>query len=245
MSISLRKPRWLGKGALALAAGAAFLASVSTPARAVMLPGSALFGYYDVSPPTRSGEFGFGSGDSILTLVNPNGNANISFGAVLDSCAMIYVFDENQEMGECCGCPLSPTKEESFSVEHNLTSNWAVSNPTGVNTHQGVIAIRAVGQPNAIGCNSFSVPGTINPACNGGCDPTNGFTATPTLLGSIIHVQDIDGTEDETEVSLFDNGTGDTAQNNPYLIQQCAAIVGNGTGGGICTCPSTIESISE
>ena len=34
---------------------------------------------------------------------------------------------------------------------------------------------------------------TINPACNGGCDPTNGFTATPTLLGSITHVQDIDG----------------------------------------------------
>ena len=23
-----------------------------------------------------------------------------------------------------------------------------------------------------------------------------------------------------------------------YLIQQCAALVGNGTGGGICTCPT-------
>lgn len=241
MSISLRKPQWLGRGALALVAGAAFLATVLTPARAVMLPGSALFGYYDVSEPftetsTSPGEVGTGVGDNILRLVNPNGNANISFGRVTDACAMIYVFDDDEEMGECCGCPLSPTQITTFSVQHNLTANWGISGAEGQDTGNGAIAIRAA-SVNAIGCNSFANPGQINPACNGGCDPTNGYAANPTLLGSITHSQSIEGSPSSlTEVSLFDDGTGDP-MNNTYLIQQCAALVGNGTGGGICTCP--------
>ncbi len=237
MSISLRKPRWLGKGALALVAGAAFLASVSTPARAVQLPGSALFGYYDTSEPPD--DFGTGFGDSILTLVNPNGSANFSLpsGHVVNTCAMIYVFDDDQEMGECCGCPITPTQLETFSVEHNLTANWAISGREGKDNDSGTIAIRAA-SINATGCQSFSNPGTTASACNGGCDPTNGYVAVQTLLGSITHMQKIGGAPTSiTEVSLFDNGTGDT-MNNTYLIQQCAALVGNGSGGGICTCPT-------
>ena len=237
MSISLRKPTWLGRGALALVAGAAFLASVSTPARAVMLPGSALFGYYDISEPTSIDEFGTGAGDSILTLVNPSGNANFSFGRVTNACAMIYVFDDDQEMGECCGCPLTPAQLETFSFRNNLIADWGISGAEGQDTGNGTIAIRAA-SINAVGCSSFASPGAISPACNGGCDPTNGYAGVPTLLGSITHVQQI-GMEPPrvTEVSLFDDGTGDPL-NNTYLIQECAALVGNGTGGGICTCPT-------
>ncbi len=241
MSISLRKPQWLGRGALALVAGAAFLATVSTPARAVMLPGSALFGYYDVSEPftetsTSPGEVGTGVGDNILRLVNPNGNGNASFGAVGTECAMIYVFDDDEEMGECCGCPLSPSRIATFSFRSNLTADWAVEGAEGIDNDSGTIAIRAA-SINAIGCLSFANPGQINPACNGGCDPTNGYVANPTLLGSITHNQEINGTSSLTEVSLFDNGIGEPI-NNVYLIQQCAALVGNGSGGGICTCPT-------
>lgn len=230
MSISLKKPQWLGRGALALVAGAAFLASVSTPARAVSLPGSALFGYYDVDEDT-------GGGDNILVLVNPSGNGNFSFGRVQNACAMIYVFDDDEEMGECCGCPLTPAQIATFSVEFNLTSNWGIRGIDGVDNDSGTIAIRST-LPNAPNCQSFSEPGTIAPACNGGCDPTNGYNGTPTLLGSITHDQIIDHPPSTlTEVSLFDNGPGDP-MNNTYLIQQCAALVGNGSGGGICTCPT-------
>lgn len=225
MSISLRKPKWLGRGALALVAGAVLLASVPTPARAVMLPGSALFGYYDVDGFT-------GTGDSILRLINPSGNANIGFGPVVNSCAMIYVFDDQQEMGECCGCPLSPSQLATFSVEKNLLSDWALPETP----EQGSIAIRST-SINATGCQSFAFPGNTNPACNGGCDPTIGPTGgTPTLLGSITHVQDIDNPSTITEVSLFDNGTGNDI-NNTYLIEQCGALLGNASGGGICNCP--------
>jgi len=207
-----------------------------------MLPGSALFGYYDISEPftetsTSPGEVGTGAGDSILRLVNPSGNGNISFGRITTECAMIYVFDDDEEMGECCGCPLSPNQLTTFSFRHNLIADWGISGAEGADTGNGAIAIRAA-SVNAVGCLSFANPGQLNPACNGGCDPTNGYASTPTLLGSITHVQEIQGGPSSvTEVSLFDDGIGDPT-NNTYLIQQCAALVGNGSGGGICTCPA-------
>ena len=62
-------------------------------------------------------------------LINPAGNANRAFGVVTDQCAMIYVFDNSEEMGECCGCPITPAQRLSFSVEHNLLSNWIGDRP--------------------------------------------------------------------------------------------------------------------
>jgi hypothetical protein len=41
-----------------------------------------------------------------------------------DACAMIYVFDDDEEMVECCGCPLSSADVQYFSVAHDLTANW-------------------------------------------------------------------------------------------------------------------------
>lgn len=233
MSISLKKPTWLVRGALALVGGAAFLAAVSTPARAMPgQPGTALFGYYDVGEP--SGQGVSGEGDNILHLINPAGNANRGFGVVTNKCAMIYVFDNDQEMGECCGCPLTPAQVERFSFDRDLLANWI-----GFQTGDGVVAIR--GQDiNNNGCSSFRSPGTTQAACNGGCDPTNGPPSSfdSNLLGSIDHVLSIGaGPSTVTELSLLNNSLGEP-NNNTYLITECAALVGNGSGAGICHCPT-------
>jgi hypothetical protein len=232
VSISLRKPRWLAKGALALVGGVAFLASITTSARAHMgPPGNTLFTYYDVDvdPPGD----GYGAGDSILRLVNPVGTANRAFGLVTDQCAMIYVFDNDEEMGACCGCPITPAQELSFSVEHNLLSNWI-----GVPTGNGVIAIRSAAI-NDNNCFSFRFPGATQPGCNGGCDPTDSYsTVESNFLGSMLRAQDIpDSPTGLTETSLFDDANGDPA-NNQYLINECAQLIGGGSGAGICSCPS-------
>lgn len=91
--------------------------------------GTFLNGYYDTAePPAQNGS---GAGDNILRLNNPT-RANGTL------CAMIYVFNDDEEMGACCGCPLSPDKLLSLSVQQNLTSNWVIS--PGI-TDAGIIDI--------------------------------------------------------------------------------------------------------
>ena len=167
---------------------------------------------------------------------------------------MIYVFDDDEEMGECCGCPLTSAQLATFSVESNLTSNWALRGGTEGGDHgNGAIATVAAAQNVAV---SF-VPGLSNGqgcanddlACNGGCDPTNipGYSVTTAnnLLGSITHNQEGVGSDSPTtvvvvtgvtETVLSDDGGGDSI-NLIYLENQCGALVGNSSLGGICNCP--------
>jgi hypothetical protein len=211
------------------------------------LPGQALWTYYNTSGNPAGG------GDNILTLINPNGSANSNLGnPAANTCAMIYVFDEDQEMGECCGCPLTPAGIETFSVESDFTSNWGISSAEGQDNSNGSIAIVAVGTnvskvPAGPLSNGTFCPGTQSAACNSGCDPTDqpGYSVSTAtnLLGSIEHNQSIRTGSGMvaiqsglTETALFDNRGGDPT-NLAYLQAQCGALVGNGTGGGICKCP--------
>ncbi len=208
-----------------------------------------LWGYYQ----TNDSEFGFG--DSILRLINPNGaaNGNLAGAKPQTVCAMIYVFDESQEMGECCGCPLSSTQLATFSAHQNLTSNRSIANDfetvTCASNACGSLAIVAAAQnPGliAVGSNSNGQGCAITQsgACNVGCDPTNtpsySVTTANNLLGSITHDQNTDPKAPRgrlSEVALFDDAGGDPT-NLAYLQTQCGALVGNGTGGGICNCPT-------
>jgi hypothetical protein len=185
-------------------------------------------------------------GDNIIRLINPNGGADTNLGVESQFvCAMIYVFDSDQEMGECCGCPLSSARLTTISVEGNLTADWGISQTPGVSNGTGSIAIVAV-SPNAPNCSQAGG----GKACNGGCDPTNipGYdvTTTSNLLGSTTHNQAVTKifngnqlfsfTSGITEIPLFDDASGDPT-NVTYLQTQCGALIGNGTLGGICTCP--------
>src|ERR1019366_9464137 len=93
-----------------------------------------------------------GNGDNIIRLINPNGSANPHIGGLSQPvCAMIYVFDDDEEMGECCGCPLTSAQLATFSVESNLTSNWALRGGTEGGDHgNGAIATVAAAQNVAV-----------------------------------------------------------------------------------------------
>jgi hypothetical protein len=157
---------------------------------------------------------------------------------------MIYVFDDDEEMGECCGCPLTSAQLATFSVEFNLTNNWGLTGgPEGGDHSNGAIAIVAAA-PNT----TILTPGGGGEAANGGCDPTNvpGYSVTTAsnLLGSVTHNQIVQegssgsdaATSGLTEIGLFDDAGGDPT-NLIYLQTQCGAIIGNGSHGAICTCP--------
>jgi|SRR5271168_1448977 len=71
-------------------------------------PGTLLDTYFDIPV-----------GDNVVRLINPMSSST-------NLCAMTYVFNSEEVMGECCGCPLSPPKPLSFSVDSNLTADWAL-----------------------------------------------------------------------------------------------------------------------
>jgi len=173
----------------------------------------------------------------MVRLINPSGAAKPNV------CAMIYVFDSDEEMGECCGCPLSPQKLLSLSVENNLTSDWAIfGGPSHGERVVGLVEVVAAapdvpvsnkpGVSNGNGC-GFATGIIPTQACNGGCDPTNvpGYSTTRALKGYILH----NLTPELPEVPFADAGDPDSSTLN-YLQEQCGALIGNGTGAGICNC---------
>jgi hypothetical protein len=234
---------------LATSASAATLRRGSTGSGGATIvpggPGAVLWTWYDTSE-SDSEDNVSGHGDNIIRLINPVGSANgfVSGSPSPNACAMIYVFDDDEEMGECCGCPITPVQMATISVQEELTANWGIfggDEPTGI-SDSGAIAIVA----SAINNPGCAAPGG-SPACNGGCDPSaaNGgsLPGDNNLLGSITHNQSVTGsgatgfttTSGLTEVALFDDGGGDPA-NLSYLQVQCGAMVGNASGGGICEC---------
>ena len=200
--------------------------------------GNYLFTWYDIGigeGPGASGPDQFGAGDNIIRLIDPNGcgNGGVSNGACgseTDLCAMFYVFDDDQEMGECCGGRITPNQLDTFSVAAQLTTNWAL--PSSDNA-SGVIAVVGSGINDAGPDGSCAHP---NFTCNAGCNPTLApVTTGPTNLdGAILHNQTIGGTSGRTQIPLFDNGAGDST-NNAYLVAQCAALVANSSGAGACS----------
>jgi hypothetical protein len=134
------------------------LAQCSTPGNAAC-PGTLLTTYFNAGSPLAAG-----GGDSTLELINPVGSANPGFAGltVHNMCAMIYVFDNNENMDECCGCLLSPERLLSLSAENNLTNSGTPST--------GLLEIVST-----------------TPNVNGTCNPSAGYRPTPALNGYILH----------------------------------------------------------
>jgi len=192
------------------------------------------------------------NGDNIIRLINPNGAANAFLAGARPQtvCAMIYVFDDDEEMGECCGCPISSAGLATFSVIKNLTADWALQGGAEQgNSFDPVNGIGAIAIVAAAPNVTFPAAcAGVSGACHGGCDPTNvpGYAVTTVnnLLGSITHNQMVAGKPLDgqavfgiNELRLSDDGAGDPS-NLVYLQSQCGALIGNGSAGGICTCPT-------
>ncbi len=223
------------RGILSFAVVAAFLmftlASPATPATSLRKaaqssigtadetsdPSTQLVGFYDVSEPAS--ENGTGAGDNILQLINTTSSSG-------DLCAMIYVFDDDEEMGECCGCALTPNGTLLLSFRNDLTSNWREASN---DFESGVVQILSASQ-NAAPASCLPSSG-----CNGGCDPSVAYVQTPQLNGSITRAERIGGAFGLTETALSDRGSAGEEEQG-FLTAQCSNIVQHGSHKGICSC---------
>jgi hypothetical protein len=146
--------------------------------------------------------------DATVRIDNPG----LTYGNL---CAMIYVFDQDQQLSECCGCIETHNGLRTLSVRSNLTSNPL----TGVVSHAGVIKV---------------VSAAVN---NSPCDPTSNVTATPNLRVWVTHIQNaVGGAYPITETESSDSTLGATELAN--LQAQCSFINILGSGQGVCSCGS-------
>jgi hypothetical protein len=130
-------------------------------------------------------------------------------------CAMMYVFDNDQQMSECCGCLTTPDGLRTFSVTKDLTSNPL----TGVVSKNGDIKIFA----------SYVNDSPCNPAGILATGEENNLRAWAT------HIQNKVGSAYPiTETAFSDAQISGGELNN--LEADCYFIQRLGSGHGICSC---------
>jgi hypothetical protein len=146
-----------------------------------------------------------GAPDATLRVIN-DGNTGGNL------CAAFYVFDDSQEMQECCSCPVSADGIVAESVNTHLLSNSL----TSFVNHRGVIKVVSTNAP------------------SGSCNPTNG-AATAGIRGWLTHIQKgVGRTFTATQTVLHDANLA--AAELASLQQFCSFEIILGSGRGTCTC---------
>jgi len=161
-----------------------------------------------------------GAPDATVRIDNPGQVETEGNGGPQSLCAMIYVFDNSQQLSECCGCVVTPDGLRTLSVTHDLTGNPL----TGVVSNNGVIKIVS-GLPTRI------VDGVFT------CDPTSETAeAVATLRAWASHVENKVGTAYPITETAFTDATLSEEEYSFNLIEQCSFTQHLGSGKAVCTC---------
>ncbi len=231
---------------LAIASGLAFWA----PMARAQLP-TANITYFDFDGGDEFGPEFAGSRDytdGTVNIMNPNFISN-AFATATFECANTYVFDNKQNLIECCGCPVTNFGLRTLDEESDLASNPI----NGGHYPDGAILVVDSGanNPNAgsVTCDLYSVlfpgfpfvtssswPASVIQAaasCNP-CDPALANVATPGVELQEYATHGTNGGRDIGESNFLP--TAYTAPTFASLEKSCAAIHTGGTGRGICTC---------
>jgi len=222
-NVHLSESTWNGAKTLALSAAAItivlFVATVALSTAAFAQQSSYNYGYF-----VNANTTGFPDAD--MYVVNPGSTGGTS--PIGDLCANIYVFNPSQVIEACCSCKVTPDALTTFSLNTNLTNNPLQS----ATLHTG--AIKVV---------SSAVPATATAAST--CKNVAASSYTPSgYLGIwITHVHVANGTYSKSETSFLPGllSTPNTAVANAELARLqtlCNFIVSDGSGIGICSCPS-------
>jgi hypothetical protein len=156
--------------------------------------------YFNLTNAVKSGD------DATIRLTNPGLTAG-------NLCAMVYVFDQSQELNECCGCSVSDSGLRTLSLIVDLTANTL----TGKKPKAGSIKV---------------VP--ADPGTNQQCDPTS-ITPDGVILGWGTNVQPAGGgtfqvTEETMEQVPLSNAE------ETVLVNECSFAQQLGSGKGVCSC---------
>jgi hypothetical protein len=132
----------------------------------------------------------------------PNGNLYAS----------IYVFDDDQELVECCSCYVSADGLLTESAENQLLNNSLTD--------------------------KFYATGVIKVLSSKTGDPTNNVLA-PGLHGTMTHIQNLSGSYATTEAPLADANLVSAEQT--ALQESCSFAITLGSGRGTCSCTPEVD----
>ena len=173
--------------------------------------------YFDVGYFTNANASGAPSAQLRLTNDGSSPESGISDVSALPEplCANIYVFDNAEEMQECCSCEITPDGYLDLSVNTNLINNIL---DHGTKPTRGIIKVV-----------SSYIP-------IGGCNPTS-YAVTDGIKGWLTHVQKgaTAGTFSLTETPLTDSYLS-TLELDLNLARTCGFVQSLGTGTGVCSC---------
>jgi hypothetical protein len=194
------------------AAGLATGQRVGTTGVTASLNGVAASDILTVQPLLSVAYFDATSGvDSTIRITNPAVTGE-------DLCTMIYVFDQAQQMSECCGCLVSQDGLLTLSLEKDLLSNPL----TGVPSKSGTIMLVTADPAANPSCNASAV----TPEGSAVAWSTHLFQSQSGQAASRI----IPGTED-----IFSSMPLNTTLSSA-LQAQCTFIQQLGSGQGVCGC---------
>lgn len=149
--------------------------------------------------------------DSTIRVTNPGMTGQ-------DLCTMVYVFDQDQQMSECCGCLVSQDGLITLSLRQNLLSNPL----TGVASTSGTVMLVSAQQLSTGGCNASSM------------------TPSGTIVAWSTHLpQSKSGIMSSAEVPFSTSPLTTTLSSS--LQAQCSFIQQLGSGQGLCGCGGGLQ----
>jgi hypothetical protein len=151
--------------------------------------------------------------DSTTRIVNPGTQGTPIAPGHGTICADIYVFDNTQEMLECCSCPITANGILELSLLTNLMQNPLTGFPA---PDSGVIKVVSDYGPNCDATSPVPVPELLSWQTHTQ-QPTSGTFVT---------------TEDEFQSSYL------SSDELAFLGQACSFVQYLGSGKGVCTCGS-------
>ena len=153
-----------------------------------------------------------GVADATLRLTNPGITGS-------NLCAEIYVFDQDQQLSECCGCLVSPNGLRTLSVNTDLTGNPL----TGSKSRNGVVKI-------------VSADASTNPSCT----PTT-IAPKASLVAWSTGIQAQSASSFAITETPFQPGPLGDAELGA-LQSQCSFAATLGSGQGVCSCGTAADT---
>jgi hypothetical protein len=153
--------------------------------------------------------------DGTVRITNVGDQIGVAGNTSGDIGAVIYVFDPNQELAECCGCKVTPDGLLTLSINNDLTSNPL----TGERLTTGDIKI--------VSASLSSTPSKVTPLTGIRAWATHiqnaGITETP-FTDSTLSAGELKMLESKC-TAIFNNGSG-------FGICSCGAPEAGVSGGG-------------